>query len=652
VREAATSPDPSRTSRPGDCENSDGQGNLGASMERTAQLVRPACPRCGLGFEPGAARFCTGCGLAVDPAPSAPGGAAPDATGDSAAQAWVGQVVADRYRLLERMAEGGMGQVWKAEHVRMGKALALKLLHERFARDAAAVARFKAEAQIVSRLSHPHTIAVFDFGELPACGFYLAMEYVRGVDLAALLRERGPMPEARAAGLAVQVLGSLAEAHASGVVHRDVKPANVMVMESPEGDFVKVLDFGVAKLRGAETSERVVLGTPSYLAPEQARGADVDGRADLYALGAMLYELVAGRPPFVAPTALAVVAAHVHERPRPLAEVARVTPAFAALVGRALAKRPEDRFPSAEAMRAALLSPAADRGAVAKPAPRPAPRPPPAAPPPRPAGPLCPVAQVEAPGGTLVVPVPPPPSLELASRDDFAAYERSLRRNRLAGPAVALAIVTLGGAVAWRWSALYPAIARAAPRVAAALPLQLRPPDLWDGQEHEPNDTPAHANLLRLEPPPSGGGPGGEGVIWGYVGVGGAGPADVDVYRIEVPPGAPLSLVAEWSAAGDAERGLVGVDVALSLNRDAGPGPAPLVARSDADGAGRARRLSARVDPGTHWLAVREKRAPGAAPGPRAAGPYALRVRLVERAPETEPAGARVARPAGARQHR
>src|SRR5512141_2451503 len=179
------------------------------------------CPSCGHCADPAAGplNFCPECGTDLRAA---------DARGTAAL---LHKVIADRYRLLALLGEGGMGAVYKAEHIRMGKALALKILRPDFAREEGAVQRFRAEAQIVSRLSHPHTIAVFDFGEIEdGSGFYLAMEYVPGKDLAAILRERGPLPEARVARIGAQILGSLAEAHDAGIVHRDIKPGNVMLM--------------------------------------------------------------------------------------------------------------------------------------------------------------------------------------------------------------------------------------------------------------------------------------------------------------------------------------------------------------------------------------------------------------------------------------
>jgi tRNA A-37 threonylcarbamoyl transferase component Bud32 len=264
-------------------------------------------------------------------------------------------VIGDRYRLIAPIAEGLASSVFKAEHVRMGKALCIKVLRGPLARDPELAARFRTEARVVSRLSHPHVIGVFDFGELEANeGFYLAMEYLHGENLLDVLRREGRLPEARAAAIGAQLLGALGEAHEAGIVHRDVKPANVMLLQPKnDADFVKLLDFGIAEIEGQGPGGG--LGTPTYLSPEQARGAAPDARSDLYSLGVLLYEMVAGRPPFSAPHPMAVLSAHLHEEPAPLGSLCpEVSPAFAAVVHRALAKRPEERFENADAMRIAL----------------------------------------------------------------------------------------------------------------------------------------------------------------------------------------------------------------------------------------------------------------------------------------------------------
>ena len=281
--------------------------------------------------------------------PSAP------SPGPRPAGALLGRVIDDRYRLIAPIAEGLVSSVFKAEHVRMGKILCVKVLRGPAARDPEVAARFRTEARVVSRLSHPHTIAVFDFGELEGNeGFYLAMEYLHGENLFDVLRREGRLPWQRAAAIGERLLGALGEAHDAGIVHRDVKPANVMLVpHRNDPDFVKLLDFGIAELEGQGPGGG--LGTPTYLSPEQARGAAPDARSDLYSLGVMLYEMVAGRPPFQAENPLAVLSAHLHEAPVPLSQACgEVSPAFAAVVDRALAKRPEDRFESADAMRDAL----------------------------------------------------------------------------------------------------------------------------------------------------------------------------------------------------------------------------------------------------------------------------------------------------------
>jgi tRNA A-37 threonylcarbamoyl transferase component Bud32 len=264
-------------------------------------------------------------------------------------------VIGDRYRLIAPIAEGVASSVYKAEHVRMGKVICVKILRGPLARDPDLAARFRAEGRVVSRLSHPHTIAVFDFGELEANeGFYLAMEYLHGENLFDVLRREGRLPEIRAAAIGDQLLGALGEAHEAGIVHRDVKPANVMLLQPKnDADFVKLLDFGIAEIEGQGPGGG--LGTPAYLSPEQASGAAPDARSDLYSLGAMLYEMVGGRPPFVAENPLAVLSAHLHEDPAPLRDLCpEVSPGFAAVVHRALAKRPQDRFRNSDEMRAAL----------------------------------------------------------------------------------------------------------------------------------------------------------------------------------------------------------------------------------------------------------------------------------------------------------
>ncbi|HYD43360.1 MAG TPA: serine/threonine-protein kinase [Anaeromyxobacter sp.] len=531
------------------------------------------CPTCGYLADPaaGPVNFCPKCGKDLR------GGAAEPAPPSSL----LGLVVADRYRLIAHLGEGGMGSVYKAEHVRMGKALAVKILRGDFARDPAAVERFRSEARIVSRLSHPNTIAVFDFGDVEALGgFYLAMEYVPGRDLAQVLREEGALPESRVADIGQQLLGSLAEAHEAGVIHRDVKPGNVMLMQTRPGeDFAKVLDFGIAKLRddmaAGQTGTGAIVGTPNYLAPEQARGAPLDPRADLYAAGCLMYELLSGRAPFAGRAPMAVVNAHLHEPPPPLAAAAPGTSRrMVELVHRALAKRPDDRFSSADEMREAILAlgePTSSRS-------------------------LVPAPQVTG-------------ELAIASREDFAEFDRQLRafkRHRVAAPVLVVGLLAAAGALAWRWSDVYGLLAARAPEVAAQVPEAFRPGDRFDGEEREPNDLPGRANPL-----PFPARAGGTVTVKGYVGSRiDVRHGDEDVYRLEVPGGdGEKLLTARWRGE-DGDGGIRGLDVQLTLHRAPAPGArtaAPLVAASDRGGPGRPEVLEARVEPGTWFLGVRER---------------------------------------------
>ena len=578
-------------------------------MARREEVAAPApCGKCGYlaDTSAGPVNFCPACGQDLRE------GAAPR----TLKNAFIGQVIADRYRLLSLIGEGGMGAVFKAEHIRMGKALAVKILRGDFAGDPTAVERFNAEARIVSRLSHPHTIAVFDFGEIEGSGgLYLSMEYVPGKDLAHLLRDQGKLSEPRAAEIGQQVLGSLAEAHEAGIVHRDMKPGNVMLMQARPGeDFAKVLDFGIAKFREdkSSTSAGAIIGTPNYLAPEQARGDEVDPRTDLYAVGCVLYELAAGRPPFTARNPMAVVSAHLHEDPPPLEQVAPdVSVRFAEIVHRALQKDLENRWRSADQMRDALLALGEPSGT-------------------RPRGDQ-PLHQITG-------------ELEIASRDDFREFEKqlqALKRSRTVGPVVAVtALLALVGLVAG-WNGVYAFLARRAPALAAALPRSLRPGTLYDGNEHESNDVPARANPLPIPPGADSRPAGGVAVMRGFVGAKIAEDSgDVDIFRVEVPEGlGHRLLVAEWHGE-KAGEGIRGLDVTLFLNRERAGADArtsaPLVATVNRGGPGRPETLSAAVEPGVYFLGVREVHAKDTGPVEKPTDPYVLEVRLVEPGPGQE----------------
>jgi serine/threonine protein kinase len=265
-------------------------------------------------------------------------------------------LLGDRYRLVRMIGSGGMGTVWEAEDETLGRPVAIKVLSESLAAGERAVRRFEREAQAAARLSGPYIAAVYDFGRSEGCP-YIVMELVRGETLEDRLAREGPLPPKEASRIATQVAEALEEAHRAGIVHRDVKPGNVML--TPVGD-VKVMDFGIAAAAWAErvTTSGLVLGTPSYLAPEQAKSEKTTPASDVYALGAMLYEMVAGRPPFVAESPVALALAHVREDPRPLDQVADgVPPNLASASMAALAKDPAERPPSAAAFASMLREP-------------------------------------------------------------------------------------------------------------------------------------------------------------------------------------------------------------------------------------------------------------------------------------------------------
>ncbi len=233
----------------------------------------------------------------------------------------VGRVVSERYRIEALIGEGGMGAVYLAEHVLMRKRLAVKVLHAEMTRMPEMVARFEREAMAAAHIEHPNVAAATDFGKLENGAFFLVLEYVEGTNLRDLI-ERGPLEIRRALHIAHQMASALARAHALGIVHRDLKPENVMlVLRDGDADFVKVLDFGIAKVPvgdlgrtssnkdGAQvlTQLGMVYGTPEYMAPEQALGQEVDLRADLYALGVILFEMLSGVRPFDADTKVALL---------------------------------------------------------------------------------------------------------------------------------------------------------------------------------------------------------------------------------------------------------------------------------------------------------------------------------------------------------
>jgi eukaryotic-like serine/threonine-protein kinase len=260
-----------------------------------------------------------------------------------------------RYRLTRKMATGGMGQVWEAEDTVLHRAVAIKVLSEELSQDARSAERFRREAQAAAGLSHPNVAGVFDYGEDDGTQF-IVMELVEGETLADRLAREGSLGPAEAARVAAEIAAALEAAHTAGIVHRDVKPGNVML--TPQGE-VKVLDFGIAAAAGAHlTATGFTIGTAAYLSPEQAAGKRATPASDVYALGVVLFEMLAGRPPFTGETPVAVATAHVSQEPPSLSEVAPSVPSHLALLCRqALSKDPTLRPPTAGALRHMLLQP-------------------------------------------------------------------------------------------------------------------------------------------------------------------------------------------------------------------------------------------------------------------------------------------------------
>jgi serine/threonine protein kinase len=280
----------------------------------------------------------------------------------------IGRVVGGGFRVVKMIGAGAMGTVYQAEQLSLSKPVAIKLLRGELMSDEKLIKRFELEAKNASSLNHPNSIQIIDFGRDEDV-LYIAMELLRGVDLGQVLLREGPLALGRAGRIIDQVLGALDEAHAAGIVHRDLKPANVMIVSRRgEPDFVKVCDFGIAKCQTGRdgpglTMKGLVCGTPEYMAPEQARGEDVDARADLYAAGVILYQLVTGELPFSAASAVEILSKHIADPVEPPSlrrPQAKIPPALDRLILRALAKAPHERPQSAAEFQLDLRSVMAD----------------------------------------------------------------------------------------------------------------------------------------------------------------------------------------------------------------------------------------------------------------------------------------------------
>jgi serine/threonine protein kinase len=270
----------------------------------------------------------------------------------------IGAILDARYQILKPLGEGGMGTVYSGSQISVKRKVAIKVIHPALSQQRDGAKRFLREARLASRLSGENIVNVIDFGQTVDGLLYLVMELVPGETLGKLVATNGPLSPTRIVAIAVQLCDALAIAHAGGIVHRDLKPNNVIVSTDPLGrDIAKVLDFGLAKSilddsMTTITGTQSLVGTPTYMSPEQIENSGIDGRTDQYSLGCMLYELATGAPPFVETTIPALFAKHLHDPPPPLP--AHVPRALAAIIMRLLAKSASQRFASAAVVRAAL----------------------------------------------------------------------------------------------------------------------------------------------------------------------------------------------------------------------------------------------------------------------------------------------------------
>jgi serine/threonine-protein kinase len=254
-----------------------------------------------------------------------------------------------RYSVIELVGSGGMAEVYRARDELLGREVAIKVLHERFAGDRSFVERFKREAQSAANLNHPNIVSLYDYGTDDGA-YYIVMELIEGRSLAQIIKSEGPLLPERAAEVASDVAKALSRAHTAGIVHRDVKPGNIMITSTGQ---TKVTDFGIARALGGEgdqtmTQTGMVIGTAAYLSPEQAQGDPVDTRSDVYSLGVVLYEALTGSPPFTGESPLSVAYKHVREAPRPPSEVnVDVPAALNSITMKALAKNPDNRYANA-----------------------------------------------------------------------------------------------------------------------------------------------------------------------------------------------------------------------------------------------------------------------------------------------------------------
>src|ERR1043165_6285796 len=295
------------------------------------------CPKCGVEY-PDATTLCPADGVALEKDPDS----------------LVGATLAGKYRIDARLNEGGMGTVYRGTHVLMDKTVAIKVLRPSLAADEKIVARFSREARAASRISHPNALSVTDFGEDESGHVFLVMEFLSGKTLKQVIRDEGPLPLARVVDITRQVGDALNAAHEQGVVHRDLKSDNIMLVDTMTGDHAKVLDFGIAKINEADgnpvdtglTAPNLVIGTPQYMSPEQcSQDVEIDSRSDIYSLGVILFEMLVGHVPVSGDSPTMVMMKHLQEPvPSVMEERADIPASVARVVARAMAKMPSHRY--------------------------------------------------------------------------------------------------------------------------------------------------------------------------------------------------------------------------------------------------------------------------------------------------------------------
>ena len=319
------------------------RGPLRSLDEPSEPLIMRICPACGARFTNEAA-FCPHDGSSTvvheDVVPDV--------------DPLIGQVLDGRYRIDHVLGEGGMGIVYHATHAVLGKPMAIKVLRGEAAKDPDTVKRFVQEAQASSTIGHPNIVSISDFGHLPDGAAYFVMEHLEGETLTQLMLRQAPLSPRAAARILRGIGSAMAAAHARGIIHRDLKPDNVFMAQLGDPEpVVKILDFGIAKVGGANnklTRTGMIFGTPYYIAPEQAAGQAVDARTDIYALGVIAYELLTGRVPFEGDTFVGILGKHMFEPPTPPGQLQGSAIALEPMVLRALAKKPEERYPNVDAL--------------------------------------------------------------------------------------------------------------------------------------------------------------------------------------------------------------------------------------------------------------------------------------------------------------